>query len=85
MDNITNYATPVLSRSSTNHSPVTAEDEFQSQISPCENYEGRIGAGTGFLPTNPVFTCQYNSTNDPYSFTNPHQRYVVPAIEGVTK
>ena len=56
---------PVLSRSSTNRSPVTVEDRFQSQVSQCENYEGRSGAGKGFLPTNSVFTCQYNSTNAP--------------------
>jgi hypothetical protein len=38
--------------------PLTAEDRFRSQASPCEICGGQCGSGTDFSPKTSVFPCQ---------------------------
>jgi hypothetical protein len=48
---------------------VTTEAWVQSQVSPCEIGDVRNGNWTGFSSNSLVFSCQYHSTNAPYSFS----------------
>jgi len=47
--------------------PLTAGDRDRSQVSPCEMCGEQGGNRTGCSPSSSVFTCQYHSTNAPYS------------------
>jgi hypothetical protein len=45
----------------------TTEAGAQSRVIPRELDGGQCGSGTGFSPNTSVFSCQYHSTNAPYS------------------
>ena len=47
--------------------PLTVEARVQSHVSPCEFCGGRSVTRTGFSLNMSVFSCQYHSTNAPYS------------------
>ena len=49
--------------------PVTPEAWVQYQVSLCEICGVKSGTWKGFSPNSSVFSCQYHSTNAPYSFS----------------
>ena len=49
---------------------LNVEAWVQIQASPCEMCTQHSSTGTGFSQSMLVFTCQYHSTNAPYSYSS---------------
>jgi hypothetical protein len=45
--------------------PPTAEARVRSRVSPCGNFDGQSGTGTGLSPSTSVFPRQFHSTSAP--------------------
>jgi hypothetical protein len=50
-----------------NRRPLISEARIQSLVTPCEICDGQSGTSIGFTPSTSVSSCQYHSTNAPYS------------------
>ena len=60
---------------------IPEESRSQSQDSLCEIYGRRCDTGRCFSPSTSVSTCQYHSTNAPYSCFFCHRRNISSAIK----
>jgi len=61
---------------------VVTEVQIQLQASPCGFCGGQSGKGTGFSLNVSVVRCQYDSTNDPYSFIC-HQGFMILVADSI--
>jgi len=57
------------------HRPHAADSRFYSQAATCRRCSRKSVTWTGFSPSASVVSCQYDSTNAPYSFSH-HRRHV---------